>query len=149
MRIYWLLIFNVFITEPLSGQNVQGLLSADFYEKHALLLDDPNVVIIDGRTPQMYASGHLKNAICIDADDENLKTLLKENVAGTPVVVVYCTTVRRTAQIVQCLESFYEGDIIYIQDGIRGWKTHELPCIVSDSINKLKEGRKNLVSPEF
>lgn len=149
MRIYWFIIFNVFVVVALSGQNTRGISSADFYEKYALLVDDTSVVIIDGRTLQMYSTGHLKNAICIDADDDNLETLLRENVSRAGTVVVYCTTNRRTTQIVQCLESFYKGDIIFIKDGIRGWKTHELPCIVADSINKPIEGRKGPVSPEF
>ncbi len=139
MRICWFIIFNVFVVVSLSGQHTLGISSADFYEKYALLFDDTNVVIIDGRTPQMYASGHLKNAICIDADDENLEALLRDNVTRADTVVVYCTTVRRTTQIVQCLESFYEGRIIYIQDGISGWKTNELPCIFTDSINRAND----------
>lgn len=149
MRIYWFIIFNVFVVVSLSGQNTLGISSADFYEKYALLFDDTNVVIIDGRTQQMYSTGHLKNAICIDADDENLEALLRENVTRAATVVVYCTTHRRTTQIVQCLESFYEGDIIFIEDGIRGWKANELPCIITDSINRAKEGRTSQVSPEF
>ena len=109
-----------------SGQQVVGVSSLEFFEHHRHLLEDDGALIIDGRTAEMFASGHLINAINIDADDPNLVLLLQEHV-DEPLIVVYCTTDRRTGDIVETLMKFYQGDIIYISDGIRGWQQNGLP----------------------
>ena len=109
-----------------SGQQVIGVSSLEFYKNHRHLLEDDGALIIDGRTATMFASGHLKNAINIDADDLNLIELLQEH-SHEPLIVVYCTTDRRTGDIVEALMEFYQGDIIYISDGIRGWQQNGLP----------------------
>ena len=109
-----------------SGQQVVGVSSLEFFEHHRHLLEDDGALIIDGRTADMFASGHLNNAINIDADDLNLIELLQEH-SHEPLIVVYCTTDRRTGDIVEALMEFFEGDIIYISDGIRGWQQNGLP----------------------
>ncbi len=111
-----------------SGQQVVGVSSLEFYENHRHLLEDGGATIIDGRTAEMFESGHLKNAINIDADDPNLIDLLQEH-TDEPLIVIYCTTIRRTGDILQALEEFYEGKIIYINDGLRGWKQNGLPFL--------------------
>jgi len=110
----------------LFGQQVVGVSSLEFYENHSHLLEDDDALIIDGRTADMFVSGHLNNAINIDADDLNLIELLQEH-SHEPLIVVYCTTDRRTGDIVQALMEFYQGDIIFISDGIRGWQQNGLP----------------------
>jgi rhodanese-related sulfurtransferase len=116
------------IPEKTIGQNVTGVSSLEFYENHLHLLDDGGALIIDGRTATMFASGHLKNAINIDADDPDLIPLLQEHL-NEPLIVVYCTTIRRTGDIIKALTNLYEGKIIYINDGIRGWQQNGLPVI--------------------
>ena len=110
----------------LFGQQVVGVSSLEFHENHQHLLEDGGALIIDGRTATMFASGHLKNAINIDADDPNLLSLLRKHLEE-PIIVIYCTTIRRTNKIVNTLRGFYEGEIIYISDGLRGWQQNGLP----------------------
>ncbi|MFO7873800.1 MAG: rhodanese-like domain-containing protein [Bacteroidales bacterium] len=115
--------------------HINGMSSRVFYEEYLHLLEDSNVVIIDGRTAEMFAGGHLKNAVNIDADGPDLSEKLKLY-ADQPMIVVYCTTNRRTSKIVQTLSDFYEGEILYIEDGIRGWKRNGFPVsgkFVSDN----------------
>jgi phage shock protein E len=113
------------------GQSQEKLVvtSVEFYENHYHLLTDSNVVVIDGRTPAMFATGHILNAIQIDADVENVEALLKA-AAIKPTIVVICTTNRRTGDIIKSLDTFYKGRIIAIDDGMRGWKENGLPIIV-------------------
>ncbi len=105
---------------------VTGMDSMEFYANHLHLLEEGNALVIDGRTREMYEGGHLQHAINIDADDENLYDLLSQH-ADEPLIVVYCTTNRRTGKIVETLSMFYQGEVIYIDDGIRGWQQNGLP----------------------
>ncbi len=122
------IVFLIGIMTSCNENNVKitGLNSTEFYQNHLHLLEEGNALVIDGRTRQMYESGHLQHAINIDADDANLYDLLRQH-ADEPLIVVYCTTNRRTGKIVNTLSTFYEGEVIYIDDGIRGWQANGLP----------------------
>ena len=105
---------------------VTGVTSNAFYDQYSHLLEDDAAMVIDGRTAEMFSRGHLPGAVNIDADGENLKEKLKAH-ANEPLIVVYCTTVRRTGKIIDTLKEFYQGEIIYISDGIQGWTRNGLP----------------------
>ncbi len=144
-------LFCLLIPEKVIGQNVTGVSSLEFYENHLHLLDDGGALVIDGRTAAMFASGHLNNAINIDADDPDLIPLLQEHL-DEPLIVVYCTTMRRTNKIVNTLMGIYEGDIIYIRDGLRGWQQNGLPLNgasrlhLQDAIEEVLENNDRLQS---
>ena len=106
--------------------NYIGVSSSEFYNNYRHLLEEGGALVIDGRTREMFEDGHLQHAINIDADDEDLLELLKQH-ADEPLIVVYCTTNRRTGKIVNTLSAFYEGEVIYIDDGIRGWQRNGFP----------------------
>ncbi len=108
------------------GQQINAVNSEEFFKEYKHLLEDGETVIIDGRTRQMFSGGHLKNAINIDADDPSLVSLLQEHLEK-PRIVVYCTTLRRTTKIVNTLRGMYEGEIIYISDGISEWQRNGFP----------------------
>ena len=108
------------------SRDINGVTSIEFYEKYREEVQKNGTPIIDGRTDKMYNEGHIENAINIDADGENLVQKLQEY-ADEPVIVVYCTTIRRTTKIIRTLTEFYEGEIIYIKDGMKGWKANNLP----------------------
>ncbi len=108
------------------GQSTKGVTATEFNELYMHLLQDEETLIIDGRTDEMFADGHIENAINTDADMENLEEELKKHI-GVPRIVVYCTTNRRTYDILDVLERIYEGEIIYISDGITGWRANGFP----------------------
>ncbi len=135
------------------GQQITAVNSQEFFDNYLHLLEDGNALIIDGRTQRMFSGGHLKNAINIDADDPDLLTLLQQHL-NEPQIVVYCTTVRRTIKIVSTLIDIYDGNIIFISDGIRGWLQNGYPHIVFtiDDKNSLRKNTfdtvKQNIQPE-
>lgn len=83
-----------------------------------------NVLLIDGRTAAMFASGHIENAVNINAfsedADSKLSTCLSEK-----QLMVYCTNRRRSETIIEKLKSLgYDGEIFFVTDGINGWKAN-------------------------
>jgi phage shock protein E len=98
----------------------------EFFDNYLYLLEDKETIVIDGRTQEMFSDGHLKNAINIDADDPDFLELIQPYLEK-PRILVYCTTVRRTTKIVNFLTGIYDGEIIYICDGIRGWLQNGYP----------------------
>lgn len=112
--------------EGVFDQRVISVTAHQFFENYLHLLDDKETLVIDGRTQEMFSEGHLKNAINIDADDPNLLELLQQHLV-TPRVLVYCTTNRRTTDIVNELVKMYEGEIVIISDGYSGWFENGFP----------------------
>ncbi|MCF8362681.1 MAG: outer membrane beta-barrel protein [Prolixibacteraceae bacterium] len=91
--------------------------------------DAESQVIIDGRTQSMFKSGHLENAININAfseeADEKLGSYLDRE-----RLLVYCTNSTRTETIIDKLKSMgYAGDIVAVTDGISGWKSKGFPVV--------------------
>lgn len=83
-----------------------------------------NSVIIDGRDSLMYLSRHIKNAINIDANKNNLPDLLSIFL-NKDEIIIYCTTSNRSNKIINTLGNLgYKGNIICINDGITGWKAN-------------------------
>jgi len=85
--------------------------------------DDTPHLLIDVRTPEEFASGHIQNAINISV--ETLQARLDEVPGGTPVVV-YCRSGNRSASAAQILiENGYQQ--VYDLGGIKDWVTLGLP----------------------
>ncbi len=128
----FLTLFLILIPTLINAQKVNEVLSADA-DVIIKGLKSRNSVIIDGRTVAMYDSGHIRGAICIDADSQNAMEELSKYLKKR-TIVVYCTTNRRTTKIVGLLKDCgYKGNIIAMTDGITGWKANGLDVIVSNN----------------
>jgi rhodanese-related sulfurtransferase len=80
-------------------------------------------LLIDVRTPEEFASGHIQNAVNISV--ETLPARLDEVPGRTPVVV-YCRSGNRSASAAQILtENGYQQ--VYDLGGIRDWVAQGLP----------------------
>ncbi len=146
--------FFMLAHEVVYSQQITAVSSQAFYENYRHLLDDGETLIIDGRTKRMYSGGHLKNAINIDADDPRLISLLHQHL-DEPLIVVYCTTMRRTTKIVNTLRDMYDGEIIYISDGLRGWRQNGFPIAgisplrLGEAVDEVLQNNDQLKSSEM
>ena len=80
-------------------------------------------LLIDVRTPEEFASGHIQNAVNISV--ETLQARLEEVPSGTSVVV-YCRSGNRSASAAQILiDGGYQP--VYDLGGIQDWLAQGLP----------------------
>jgi rhodanese-related sulfurtransferase len=110
------------------AQVITEVSSLEFYENHMPLLEKETTVLIDGRSKEMFEEGHIAGAVFIDAFQDGFLPELSAY-AGKSVIVVYCTTRRRTTVLIDALKTFYTGHVIWISDGITGWKQNNLPVV--------------------
>jgi rhodanese-related sulfurtransferase len=110
------------------SQIITEVTSLEFYENHMHLLEDDKTVLIDGRSKAMYEEGHIAGAVYIDAFQDGFLPELS-SYAGKSVIVVYCTTKRRSTVLIDCLKTFYTGHIVCMCDGITGWQQNNLPIV--------------------
>ncbi|MBN2787207.1 MAG: rhodanese-like domain-containing protein [Paludibacteraceae bacterium] len=126
-----LLLFLLFFIGEVHAQEISYLKST---EVNVLLKENSfqNFVLIDARDSVMFQSGHIKNALNFDAFQDNISFLLK-NVLEYDVLIVYCSNQRRSERIIEVLKELaYKGKIIYMIDGLTGWKSNKLETIVKE-----------------
>ncbi len=123
---FLILISLVFPEKTLMAQNITEVNSAQFFSRYRNLLSDKEAVVIDGRTEEMFASGHIRGAVNIDAYKDGFEEKLMPY-KDRKVIVLYCTTLKRSTVMIEALKKFYKGEIIFITDGITGWKENNLP----------------------
>ncbi len=126
-----LIIILIFVPTLLNAQRIKEIVSA---EAKPILsrLNSRSSVIIDGRTVAMYNSGHIRGAVCIDADSGNAVEELSKYLRKK-TIVVYCTTNRRTTKIIGMLKDLgYKGRLVVLTDGITGWKANGMEVVVTE-----------------
>lgn len=114
------------VTTTTYAQTVDSVTSVEIY---SFLLENSteHIPIIDGRDSAMFFSGHISHAIYIDAYSDEAYDFMKSFLAHK-TLIIYCTTKNRSLQLIDILKSLkYTGNILFMTDGIRGWKEQRLP----------------------
>jgi len=89
-----------------------------------------NFVIIDIRTPEEFASGHIQGAINMNYHSDTFIDDLNK-LDKTRTYLVYCRTGRRSSDGVSIMIRLGFKDIYRIQGDIVRWKAEGLPVIKS------------------
>ena len=90
----------------------------------ALVLGDSSVVLLDVRTPQEFAQGHIVGAINIDVKDSLFISNVQRQVAPGSRVAVYCRSGRRSMSAAQqMVEKGY--DVVNLKGGFLAWEESE------------------------
>ncbi|MDZ7777990.1 MAG: rhodanese-like domain-containing protein [Bacteroidales bacterium] len=134
----------VFFGNLLMAQTVTKVTSLEAYPLMKKANNEQSI-IIDGRSPSMYNSGHIKNAIQINAFSEDAAKKLARYV-NKKQIIVYCTTNNRSQTLIKKLKRLgYRGEIIFITDGIKGWKSHGLKTIpeTDETVSKSKKEKES------
>ncbi|VXC21472.1 Thioredoxin [Flavobacterium sp. 9AF] len=84
-------------------------------------MKEEGVQLVDVRTPEEFASGHLKNAININSNDSNFKQQI-ESLDKTKPILVYCKSGGRSGRACGQLKELGFTTIIDLDGGILAWK---------------------------
>ena len=91
--------------------------------------DGSAYTLIDVRTPEEFASGHIKGAINIPHDQILHDTRIVSKYADRPVVI-YCRSGSRAGKVSEVLEQNKLSDNVYHLSGdILGWQEAKLPLV--------------------
>ena len=102
-------------------------ISAD--DAAAVLADAPDdLVILDVRTPEEYAEGHLDGAVLVDFYDADFADQLAELDPDVPYLV-YCRSGNRSGQTLPLMEQLGFGSASDIDGGILAWADAGLPIV--------------------
>jgi len=114
---FLLLSFTILSCNGQTSKNITDIDPKTFSEK---ITATPNAQIIDVRTPQEFASGHIDNAVNIDWLGDNF-VANAEKLDKTKPVFVYCKTSNRSPQAAKKLEELGFTTIYNMQGGLLKW----------------------------
>ena len=84
-------------------------------------LVEKGYTIIDVRTPEEYAEGHIQGALNINVKSESFVTEI-ENLSKSDTLLVYCRSGRRSLYASQVMVSFGFQKIYDLEGGFLNWE---------------------------
>lgn len=107
-----------------NGQSQNNTLSAiEFSEK---ISEFPNAIIIDVRTPEEFADGHIKNAININWRGDTFVKQVSE-IDPTKPVFVYCLSGGRSAAAAEKMRESGFNQVYELDGGMMKWRAADMP----------------------
>ena len=92
-----------------------------------ILADAPDdLVVLDVRTPEEYAEGHVADATLIDFYEPDFADRIAELDPDVPYVVI-CRSGNRSSQAVALMRDLGFGDVTDVDGGIVAWTAAGLP----------------------
>jgi rhodanese-related sulfurtransferase len=128
MKIKFLLLMGIISSLTfLRCSQVNGQQTQNPTEYQQSLQKDTSAILIDVRTPEEFANGHLKNAININYYDpsfmKQMGTLSKDK-----TIYVYCRSGGRSGKATQELtQAGYK--VVDMAGGITAWENNGLPVV--------------------
>lgn len=89
-------------------------------------LEDPNVVLIDVRTPQEFAQGHIEGALNIDFYGDNFENDIHA-INQSKTILVYCKSGNRSGKAANILAKNNFKSVYDLSGGISNWMASGKP----------------------
>lgn len=110
---------------------LQGSSQGDLSIEQAKILIEskPNLVIVDVRTPEEYATGYIEGALnlCAECDAQ----LLLDSLNPSDEILLYCRTGRRSANALRIQGDNSYEKVYNMVGGIEAWKNAGYPVVNS------------------
>ena len=95
-------------------------------KEFAELIADSSVVVLDVRTAEEFAEGHIERAVNIDIKEEGFLAKAKTTLSTDRMIAVYCRSGRRSADACDKLSA--EGfRVVNLKGGILAWIDEKMP----------------------
>lgn len=88
-----------------------------------------DLVVLDVRTPEEYAEGHLDGAVLVDFYDPDFADQLSQLDPAVPYLV-YCRSGNRSGQTLTLMQQLGFASAADVDGGIVAWQSAGLPVVV-------------------
>jgi rhodanese-related sulfurtransferase len=93
-------------------------------------ITEPRVIIVDVRTPEEFASGHIEGALNIDFNSGNFANeITRLNPSET--YAVYCRSGSRSGQAASIMHKAGFHDVSNLNGGVIDWTNDGLPLVMN------------------
>lgn len=91
-------------------------------EFHEMITKDPNLQVVDVRTPQEFAAGHIKGAKNVDFRSPDFEKNIAKAVKKRKTVLVYCRSGKRSLNAMNLMVKNGFKDVYNMEGGILAWE---------------------------
>ena len=91
-------------------------------EFHDMITKDPNLQVVDVRTPQEFAAGHIKGAQNVDFRSPDFEKNIAKAVKKRKTVLVYCRSGKRSLNAMNLMVKNGFKDVYNMEGGILAWE---------------------------
>jgi rhodanese-related sulfurtransferase len=116
-------------------RRARGVVSLE--PQDAVKLINADAVVIDLRSPEAFAKGHIVNARNIPADELGEKSAVLEKFRSRPIVTV-CDAGMTSSRTVDKLRKSGLENVFGLRGGIATWQQASLPLVTSQKTKKKK-----------
>lgn len=119
-------------TDPVasaSDPSTEGVRLVSVTDGAAIAADPPpDLVVLDVRTPDEYAAGHLEDAVVVDFYEDDFASRIAELDPDVPYLL-YCRSGNRSGQTRALMDQLGFTDVADVDGGILAWADADLPII--------------------
>lgn len=105
-----------------SNDNIISVSASEFDRK----IKSDSVLLLDVRTPQEYAEGHIDGAMNINVQSDDFQRIAEKKLSKDSTILVYCRSGRRSMNAAEILTGL-GYNVINLKGGIIEWKEERLP----------------------
>ena len=91
-------------------------------EFHEMITKNPNLQVVDVRTPQEFAAGHIKGARNVDFRSPDFEKNIAKAVKKRKTVLVYCRSGKRSLNAMNLMVKNGFKDVYNMEGGILAWE---------------------------
>ena len=99
-------------------------------DKFKALVKEGNITLIDVRTPQEYAGGHIDGAININWKDHHFPEDILATVSDEKPLAIYANTGNRSTRAMFAMQAIGFTEIYHLNLGIKSWEEANNPVII-------------------
>ncbi len=123
-RAIYLIAMTMCISQA-SGCNNDNITSVSAPEFEQQIKAD-SVQLLDVRTPQEYAEGHIAGAVNIDVQSDDFQPTARQELSKDSTILVYCRSGRRSLDAAEIL-THLGYRVVNLKGGILEWQASGLP----------------------
>ncbi len=137
------LVIGVVLTGGCVSQETPTQIIEDITPQEAFTLiqnnkNNPDFVILDVRTPEEFADGHLENATNLDYYSETFRDELNK-LDKDKTYLVYCRSGKRSRNAVDIMEELNFKEAYNMTGGIIQWLEEDLPILQETSVQIIED----------
>jgi len=119
-------------SKPFAPSTIEGVRVLTAEQVVSLLLDNPDIPIIDSRKKAEYLKGHIEGAVNLLDVDMHESDLLAVVPDRTTPILFYCNGVRclRSTNAINKAHSWGYQNLIWFRGGWKEWSSKRLPAVI-------------------
>lgn len=117
---------------PVVAPSNLGVIHKSTNEEFQKAIDNKVGVLVDIRTPEEFAEGHLPGSVNVNFKKRTFKSFISKFDKNTPVLI-YCRSGNRSGKAEKAMRALGFKEVYDLKGGFKGWKAANMPIAMEDN----------------